>query len=37
MKHYLIQIKTKGQEQIFIIELEGKKQLKNYIEINYLR
>lgn len=35
MKNYLIQIKAKGKEQIFILELGGKKMLKDYIEINY--
>ncbi len=37
MKNYLIQIKTKGKEQIFLKEFEGKKMLKNFIEINYPR
>ncbi len=34
---YLIQIKTKGKEQIFLKEFDGKKMLKNYLEINYPR
>jgi len=37
MKNYLIQIKTKGKEKIFMLELEGKIQLRNFIEINYPR
>lgn len=36
-KHYLIQIKTKGKEQIFVISLNGKKELQTFIEINYPR
>ena len=36
-KVYLIHIQTKGKEQIFIMSFNGKKELKNYLEVNYPR
>jgi len=37
MKTCLIERKTKGKEQIFIMELNGKKMLKDWVNINYPR
>ncbi len=36
-KYYLIQVKTKGKEDIFIKEFPSKQVLQTYLGINYKR